>query len=204
MNSLVKVMLGLKGVSRWGATHTISHENVSSHTSEVAMLVWVLVNHHNAKSVDKVDLADALSAALLHDLVETVTGDMITPAKALIGRELVAQAESKAQAAIVATSPNVVQGALEATFYVLEQSESVIKQFVKVCDRFCALAFAAREVRCGNVEMKNAFERSREAFFEDGLHLELLEAIGVDKNTASRTTDWLEFGIDTAVTEMLA
>lgn len=113
----------------WAQRGIVQPEDVAAHSYGVAYTALVL-----AELVDEpVDLGDVLAMALLHDLPESLTGDMPTPLWQFYPRSQKKPAEALALAAIVGETP--VQERFMAWWDALEQDTTPAARIVHDADR---------------------------------------------------------------------
>lgn len=80
LNSFNTIIEKLSGVQRFSSQFLIKKENVLEHTAQVAMICHYIGSELNAEGY-QVNMGELLSKALLHDIEESVTGDVIRPVK---------------------------------------------------------------------------------------------------------------------------
>jgi 5'-deoxynucleotidase YfbR-like HD superfamily hydrolase len=86
----IQDLLRLSNVSRWHIVNTIRHQTVAEHSFNV-----VLISRAIVENLGWYDLIDEVTeAALYHDSHEAILGDMPTPTKMRLGREMVEEVES--------------------------------------------------------------------------------------------------------------
>lgn len=144
-------------VKRFHTKLTLQSETVGHHSHGVAM-VCLLINPHAS--------ARLLTAALIHDLAEHVTGDIPSPAKRRYG---------------IGEQVNALEFQLlaEAGLPLSTLTEEE-KRTLKIADIFQGMLFCAREISLGNREMREVFKNYvsyAEAMNLQGRHLELFNLI---------------------------
>lgn len=65
----------LAALPRWGKAHRVKEENVLEHTGFVCLYSYYLARKYNA------DIGEVLTKAVLHDMEESITGEIPTPTK---------------------------------------------------------------------------------------------------------------------------
>lgn len=121
-------------------------ESVAAHVYEVTLVaLWI------AESVDEdVDIERVLRIALLHDVGETLTTDIPTPAKHLIGRDTVHAAERKAAAIVLGEAPTSwVDAVVE-----YDEATSLEARIVKAADTIQMLARALAYENSGQGDLR--------------------------------------------------
>lgn len=80
LKELNKVLGKLATTNRYSDTRLINPESVLEHTGYVALLSMFIVNRLNEEG-EQLDESKALRKALVHDIEESITGDIINPTK---------------------------------------------------------------------------------------------------------------------------
>lgn len=113
----------------WAQRGIVAPENVAAHSYGVVFTALVL-----AELIDEsVNLADVLAMAALHDLPESLTSDIPTPAWQFYPREYKKPAEARALAAIAGDSP--LRQRFLAWWVALEDDDTVEARLVHDADR---------------------------------------------------------------------
>jgi 5'-deoxynucleotidase YfbR-like HD superfamily hydrolase len=81
VTNLFSSLSGLASVHRFSMTKMCQPESVLEHSGWVAFVVVILAKEINVIEKDTIDVADALTMALMHDVDEIVTGDVPRPTK---------------------------------------------------------------------------------------------------------------------------
>lgn len=144
----------------WAQRGIVEPEDVAAHSYGVAYTALVL-----AELVDEpFDLGDVLAMALLHDLPESLTGDMPTPLWQFYPREQKKPAEARALAAIAGQTP------LRARFLLwweqLEQDATPAARIVHDADRLdLYLQAYTYEQQTGNRQLAEFWETPHQFHF---------------------------------------
>lgn len=77
MRSILKFVQDFSKVRRWSQIHCAREESSLEHTAAVALIALKIAN----ECPYDVNVAKLLTKALLHDMEETITGDIMTPVK---------------------------------------------------------------------------------------------------------------------------
>lgn len=77
--------LALSHVPRWAIVRHSRPQSVADHSYRVAIIARELVRRLNWENRDGLDVNRLVWLALIHDLDESLTGDIPTPAKRLLG-----------------------------------------------------------------------------------------------------------------------
>jgi 5'-deoxynucleotidase YfbR-like HD superfamily hydrolase len=134
-NTIEFMQLGSE-VTRYHTVSTLMKETVGQHSHGVAMLCLILNPHVGV---------EVITAALLHDLSEHVTGDIPSPAKRIYG---IGDQISDLEHALVAAS-----GLVMPTLNLAQ------KRLLKLADLAQGALFCARELSMGNSNMLKVLDR---------------------------------------------
>lgn len=135
-------------IKRWSLMHSSQPESVLEHSAVVAMLA-MLVGEIADSFGTKVDLGVMLSHALVHDVSEVLTGDVVTPVKKsshILSLEF-AKIECAAQDKLLNTLPEWLAQRVGAYF----APGGYEQRLVKGCDVYAAYLKCKLEVSAGNV-----------------------------------------------------
>jgi|TARA_R110000851_G_scaffold95852_1_gene208059 5'-deoxynucleotidase len=71
----------MSSVHRYSSLRLVQQESVMEHTGFVCLLAYILCEHINKFSGEKIDTSSALQKAVVHDIDEIITGDIPRPTK---------------------------------------------------------------------------------------------------------------------------
>ncbi|TKB47750.1 5'-deoxynucleotidase [Ferrimonas sediminicola] len=151
-------------LKRWSLMYSMQPESVLEHSAIVGILSFLVgkIAQQNGRDLD---LSKMLSHALLHDISETITGDVVTPVKRssdTLYAEFKAL-ERTAEQRILNTTPPELHQAIEEAF----NPGGIEQELVKACDIYSAYLKCRLEVAFGNsVEFGDALARMEEAVKE--------------------------------------
>ena len=148
----------MKYIRRWSLMHALRDETDTEHSFQVAYIAHALALIENHIFEGKINTETVLSAALYHDLSETVTGDMPTPVKYYRPemREIYGALEENTKERLLMTLPTALREAYAPIIKANEDTEE--HRIVKAADRLSAYIKCLEEVKCGNTEFKRAME----------------------------------------------
>lgn len=152
-------------IPRWSVVWTLNKDTVSNHSFYVTMYAY-----HIAKLIRwNGDMSVLMYAALVHDLDEVVTGDIVSPVKRAIIDEKI-------------SGPYILDKMTERMPIIMKELDTVyernkgsskdeeINAIVKAADRLDALLFLVIEQRMGNrhvfARCGDALERLEEAWMK--------------------------------------
>ncbi|WP_035385148.1 5'-deoxynucleotidase [Ferrimonas futtsuensis] len=151
-------------LKRWSLMYSMQPESVLEHSAVVGILSFLVgkIAQQNGRDLD---LSKMLSHALLHDISETITGDVVTPVKRssdTLYNEFKAL-ERTAEQKILNTTPPDLHQAIEEAF----NPGGIEQELVKACDIYSAYLKCRLEVAFGNsVEFGDALARMEDAVEE--------------------------------------
>lgn len=124
-------------VKRYHTVRTICEETVGHHSHGVAMLCLLLTDYEASSQL--------LYAALIHDLAESVTGDIPSPTKREYG--------------IGEQVTNLEERLLKGAGFSLPELSKREQRVLKLADIAQGALFCVREVELGNYKMHIVFDR---------------------------------------------
>lgn len=155
----------LSNIKRFAALKLSREYSGAEHSYRVAMLGMLIADEYNSlpTTTEKVSCEEVMRKALLHDLEESVVGDIPTPVKAYPGlRELVREASLHILDAKIIDEnlPNRE----EYLRLWKEDKDGLSGEVIEIADRLEALLAAAYELKVGNKDLQKAFNNIREWF----------------------------------------
>lgn len=155
--SFYSIAFRQKYIQRWGLMRNINNENLSEHSSEVAMITHALAVIGNNIYDKNYDCGRAVSIALFHDVPEVYTGDLPTPVKYFNEnmRETYKSVENDAITKLLNKLPNELKQSYHEIFY---PTDDDILLLVKIADKLCAYIKCIEEEKSGNNEFAKAKE----------------------------------------------
>lgn len=170
LKSLVKFIFEhhtrLSCIVRFGNTPRIVSENVAEHSYYVTFLAMVLGDYLVEREV-KIDRLRLLRMALLHDVEETYSGDIIAPMKQGTFRE---ELEKENIKNVLMLTKNLAGG--KDYFHLWREvgnKKTLEARIIKLVDRLSCIIYCVREVHLGNryfraileCESKNLLKHSK-------------------------------------------
>lgn len=134
-------------INRWSLMHCQQRESVLEHSAIVAMLA-MLAGEIAQTMGKKVDIGVMMSHAIVHDVAEVLTGDVVTPVKKAtqtLASEF-ASLEQEAERKLIKTLPEWLQGRIETYF----APGGYEQKLVKGCDVYAAYLKCRLEISGGN------------------------------------------------------
>lgn len=158
----------LSNVKRFSALKLVREYSGADHSYRVAMLGMFITDEYNSlpSTTKKISCEEVLRKALLHDLEESVTGDIPTPVKQYPGfRDLIRKASNEImdEQIVDKNLPN------RAEYLRLwnEDKEGETGSIITIADKLEALLSSAFELKIGNKDLQKAFNNIRTWFDTD-------------------------------------
>lgn len=164
-------------INRWSLMHCQQRESVLEHSAIVAMLA-MLAGEIAQTMGKKVDTGVMMSHAIVHDVAEVLTGDVVTPVKKatqVLASEF-ASLEQEAERKLIKTLPEWLQGRIETYF----APGGYEQRLVKGCDVYAAYLKCRLEISGGNaLEFQDALGQIKATL--DQVKTELPEIAELDR-----------------------
>ena len=154
----------MKYINRWALMRNVSEENISEHSSDVAVIAHALAIIKNIRFGGNLNAERAAFLGLYHDMTEIITGDMPTPVKyhSEDMREAFQKVEDMAGEKLLSMLPDDMRAYYESAFFKKEEDEYLWK-IVKAADKISALIKCIEEKNAGNNEFTKALESTRDS-----------------------------------------
>lgn len=150
----------MKLIQRWPLMRSVSSENVSEHSLQVAFVAHALALIKNKKFAGNINPERVAVLAMYHDSSEVLTGDLPTPVKYYnpeIAKEY-KKIEAAAEQKLLSMLPEEFQEDFRP-FVVSQQTSEEEAQLVKQADSICAYLKCLEELSAGNHEFALAKKR---------------------------------------------
>ena len=149
-----------KDINRWGLMRNLSHETLSEHCYEVAIVAHCLAVIGNKRYGKSYDANKIATSALYHDMSEILTGDLPTPVKYYNSdiKNAYKNIERVAEGILVGLLADDVTDEYKSLIQVTEEE----KKIIKAADKLCAYIKCLDELSVSNREFICA-ERSLKA-----------------------------------------
>jgi putative hydrolase of HD superfamily len=163
-----KQVCKLSNVKRFAALKLDREYSGADHSYRVAMLGMMIVDEYNSLVADskKISVEEVLRKALIHDLEESVIGDIPTPVKEYPGlRDLLRKASVD-----IMNEQILDKDLINREEYLrlwVEDKEGQSGQVITLADKIEALLSAAYELKRGNKDLQKAFNHIRAWFNTD-------------------------------------
>lgn len=135
--AMIRKSRGLCYQTRWNMYPKTRQESIAEHTFNVALFVMAILTIKNNGILSFTD-CETVAGSLLHDLEESVSGDIPTLTKRSMGNEEGMLIEAKKELCLTSIPP------LEYMFKFFRNN-----RVVELADKLAALWFAAEQEECG-------------------------------------------------------
>ncbi|MBO8160405.1 MAG: HD domain-containing protein [Thermosipho sp. (in: Bacteria)] len=169
--------LNLVSMIRWNRMHRNIKTTVSAHSFVVVVIAYLI---STLLDLSKKEKEEVIIRALLHDLPEAFTGDVITPTKKKIPEldNLVSLVEKEMFLDWVSNNPEISDMKKYISF-VVNPFDGFLGKIVRYSDYFAALLECSLEIFSGNKE-----ELFKDAFFEFKRNLKSFKILDL--------SDWID------------
>ncbi len=153
----------MKLIQRWPLMRSVSSENISEHSLQVAFVAHALALIKNKKFDGKLNPEHIALMGMYHDTSEVLTGDLPTPVKYY--NPEIAQEYKKIEAAAEQRLLSMLPEELQDDFVPFLISGTASKEeqnIVKQADTICAYLKCLEELSAGNHEYEQAKRRLEE------------------------------------------
>ncbi|MBE8607124.1 MULTISPECIES: 5'-deoxynucleotidase [unclassified Vibrio] len=153
----------MKLIQRWPLMRSISSENISEHSLQVAFVAHALALIKNKKFDGQLNAEHITLLGMYHDTSEVLTGDLPTPVKYYnpdIAQEY-KKIEAAAEQRLLSMLPEEFQDDF-APFLISGTASKEEQSIVKQADTICAYLKCLEELSAGNHEYEQAKRRLEE------------------------------------------
>ncbi|MFA0224309.1 5'-deoxynucleotidase [Vibrio splendidus] len=153
----------MKLIQRWPLMRSISSENISEHSLQVAFVAHALALIKNKKFDGQLNPEHIALLGMYHDTSEVLTGDLPTPVKYYnpdIAQEY-KKIEAAAEQRLLSMLPEEFQDDF-APFLISGTASKEEQSIVKQADTICAYLKCLEELSAGNHEYEQAKRRLEE------------------------------------------
>ncbi|WP_261885434.1 5'-deoxynucleotidase [Vibrio pomeroyi] len=150
-------------IQRWPLMRSVSSENISEHSLQVAFVAHALALIKNKKFDGKLNPEHIALLGMYHDTSEVLTGDLPTPVKYYnpdIAQEY-KKIEAAAEQRLLSMLPEEFQDDF-APFLISGTASKEEQSIVKQADTICAYLKCLEELSAGNHEYEQAKRRLEE------------------------------------------
>ena len=153
----------MKLIQRWPLMRSVSSENISEHSLQVAFVAHALALIKNKKFDGQLNPEHSALLGMYHDTSEVLTGDLPTPVKYYnpdIAQEY-KKIEAAAEQRLLSMLPEEFQDDF-APFLISGTANKEEQSIVKQADTICAYLKCLEELSAGNHEYEQAKRRLEE------------------------------------------
>ena len=149
----------LSSITRYSTIKSITHQSVMEHIGNVAFISLVLSEYFNERGM-KNDTGKVVKLALIHDVSETISGDLPHDSKYSYGKisdglrkQLGSLEEITMDYALGKLKDKKLASALYALFTEYNERETIESRIVKLADFYDVALYTHQEIRLGNKSM---------------------------------------------------
>ena len=154
---MYKAATRLGNINRFAQIKLDKPYNGAEHSFRVGILAMLIVDDYNLRNPDKkINVEEVLRKALIHDLEESVIGDIATPVK----NRSKDFKEAYKTLGIEVMKEDVLSGSPLPELYFkmwVEDKSDLSGEIIKLADGLEAFSTANYELRRGNMSLKSAF-----------------------------------------------
>jgi 5'-deoxynucleotidase len=156
MNNFAKFLFGyhrrLGSIIRFNTRIKFFDENVAAHSYYVTLYTMIICKYLNSIDVNKVNAEKAITIALVHDIEECISGDIMKHVKLKMKNAYEEMSKFTADR-VFKNVPDAIKKSLIEEAYEFEHgtNDSIIeKKIVKIADDICGIIYCKEEVDLGN------------------------------------------------------
>ncbi|MDD3600141.1 MAG: YfbR-like 5'-deoxynucleotidase [Defluviitoga tunisiensis] len=162
-DELLKISCRLVTMIRWNKNHRNIKSSVSSHSFLVFLIAYILALSVN---LDKNEIYEIMACAILHDLPEAFTGDVISPTKRKVEglEEIISEIEKEFVQEWYNSKLILREKTLKFEKYIYYPFKDNYGKFVRTADLLAALIECYLEISTGNQNsyFVNSFKKLKE------------------------------------------
>jgi len=145
----------LSAVVRYSSIPVVAFENVAEHSYWVAL--YALMIHREMRPDDMKTIGAVVTKALIHDMAECTTGDVVRTFK--YSSDELKQAINNAEDKIIENFPERIRDLYQTSHLLSGGNEGYVEHIVKAADFLSLHQYMRREVRRGNQEIGKFYSR---------------------------------------------
>jgi 5'-deoxynucleotidase YfbR-like HD superfamily hydrolase len=189
MMKLYKQACKLSNIRRFAGVKLGMEYSGAEHSYRVAILSALIVDEYNSlpSTKEKISREEAVMKSLLHDIEESVVGDIPTPVKLYPGlRDLLRKASEEIvrEQIVDKELPN----AQEYIKFWVEDKENETGEVLTIADKLEALMSAAYEIHRGNQDLQQAYINIQ-GWFDSNEAKRLLEKFPITQKFLQESKD---------------
>ncbi|RYY74416.1 MAG: 5'-deoxynucleotidase [Gammaproteobacteria bacterium] len=147
MSGFLALIFRMANINRWNTMRCIHNENVLEHSASVTILA-LLAGKFAIANGKEINMEKLLAKSVLHDIGESIIGDIITPVKNSSENffKEIKSLEAAAEEKIISTLPQLLQ----SDFREIMATSGYEDRLIKGCDVYAAYIKCIQEVESGN------------------------------------------------------
>jgi len=165
----------LSQILRFSTVPTIHKQNVAEHSYFVALIAWLICVRMETKGIE-INTEKVLKLSLIHDLPESVSGDMPRSVKKGEIRKIITELEDSVFQMMIGDLPEDMYDELSATYRRWELGDSLEEKVMRFSDILESAIYCLCEKELGNSNMDRII--SNMIIWIDGFEDELMKSLG--------------------------
>ena len=153
--NFIKYAFKMANVQRFAGSNLDAEYSIGEHSYRVALISMAICDEYNKKNKKKINMEEVLKKSLIHDMEETITGDLPSPVKRLGNlREELRNAGSflmKNEILKDSPSPDEYLKLWE------EDKDNESGEVIKIADKLEGMLASYYEIKRGNHYLKESF-----------------------------------------------
>lgn len=145
----------MANVQRFAGSNLDAEYSIGEHSYRVAMISMAICDDYNKKNKNKINMEEVLKKSLIHDMEETITGDLPSPVKKLgnLREELRNAGSFLMETEIIKDSPSPKEY-LELWE---RDKDDESGEVIKIADKLEGMIASYYEIKRGNHYLKESF-----------------------------------------------
>jgi len=154
----------LSCIIRYNNTPKVNGESVAEHSFYVAMMAMLVSDYLTATTTLKINHANVMRMALLHDVEEIISGDIIKVLKSGGFKEELEKMNQRSMEYITEQLPYGIGDDYMALWHENKMEKTIEAQLVDFCDWLAVIVYSIKEVHLGNEYFREILEYAVEKF----------------------------------------
>lgn len=170
MSDVIKFVITLENLSnimRFNQCNLINKQNVAEHSFYVCWWSFLIALYESGSKLEKINYDKLLIGALLHDLDESVTGDILYPTKNIFGEGKIGKIIKEFASSILEEgilkylNDNKIVSAYLSSCWKTAKTDGIEGKIVCAADMLDCLFYSLKEIKTGNKSMAYIFYKAK-------------------------------------------
>lgn len=171
---IINTHKSLSQILRFSTVPTVHKQNVAEHSYFVALISWLICVQMRTKGID-VDTEKVLKLSLIHDISESISGDMPRSVKQGEIRKIINELEDSVFQMMIEALPEEMHKELSDAYRKWNDDDSLETKVMRFSDILESAIYCLCEKELGNTNMDRII--SNMIIWIDGFENELMESI---------------------------